>query len=125
MLKATKADNITLCLWTLIKDAIDEGTLKALDIIQGGPEASQEKSLSERTSSGKGPINPKLEKYRDTTDELTLEKEAHLGEGADKYHSEDWPPNAPSVLPMTFIVGDDIQRNMQLQNWSLRLSCRS
>ena len=95
----------------LITDAIDEGTMKALDITQGGLEESQEKGLSERTSSVKGLLNPKLEKYRDTTDELTLEKEAHLGEGAAKYHGEDWPPNAPSPPPMTSVVADYIQRD--------------
>ena len=39
-------------------------------------EESQEKGLPERTSSEKGPLNPKLEKYRDSADELIIEKEA-------------------------------------------------
>ena len=114
MLKATKADNITLCLCTLIKDANDEGTLKASNIIQGELEEYQEKGLSERTSSEKCPLNPKLERYKDSADELTIEKKAHPKEGAAKYHGEDWP-NVPSAPPMTSIIGDDIKSDMQLQ----------
>ena len=40
-LKTNKEDNITL--WTLIKDAINEGTLKASNIIQGELEEYQVK----------------------------------------------------------------------------------
>ena len=112
--RATKADNTTLCLWTLIKDVIDEENSQASDSTQGELEESQEGSLPERTFSEKGPLNPKLERYRDTTDELTLEEKAHSDEGAAKYYGEDWPPSAPSAPPMVFTVQDDTQMDMQL-----------
>ena len=68
--------------------------------LQGELEESQEGSLPEGTSLEMGPLNPKLERYRDSIDELTLEKKGHLEEGAAKYYVEDWPSNVPSTLPM-------------------------
>ena len=88
----------------LIKDATDEEISQAPDITQGELEESQEGSLPERTSSEKSLLNPNLERYRDTTDELTLEEEAHSDEGAAKYYGEDWPPSAPSALPVASTV---------------------
>lgn len=46
---------------------------------------------------------------------MTIEKKAHPKKGGAKYHGEEWPPNVPSAPPMTSIVGDDSQRDMQLQ----------
>ena len=66
----------------IIKDATDEEISQAPDITQGELEESQERSLPERTSSDKSLLNPNLERYRDTTEELTLEEEAHSDEGA-------------------------------------------
>jgi hypothetical protein len=40
------------------------------DSAQGELEESQEDPLPERTFSEKGPLNPKLEGYRDSNDEL-------------------------------------------------------
>lgn len=110
MLRATKAD-ITLSLWMLIKDIIDEENSKASDSTQGELVESQEGSLPERTFSEKGPLDPKLE--RDTTDELTLEEKSHSDEGAGKY-GEDWPPSVSSALPMVCTVQDDTQMDTQL-----------
>lgn len=61
-LRTTQADNITLCLWVLMKDAIDEETLQASDSAQGGLEESQEERLPERAFSEKGPLHSKLER---------------------------------------------------------------
>ena len=76
-LRNTQADNFTLCLWVLVKDAIDEEISQASDSTQTELEESQEERLSERTFSERGPLNPKLERYRDSDDELTLDKEGH------------------------------------------------
>ena len=59
------------------------------DSAQGELEESQEDPLPERTFSEKGPLNPKLERYRDSDDELTLDKEDHSERGAAKYFDED------------------------------------
>ena len=114
MLKAAKADNITLCLWTLIKDIIDEGGLEKLDIIQE-LEESQEESLPERTSAKEDPPHSKLQKRRDRADELIIEKVAHPKKRTAESHGEGWAPTVPSAPPMTLMEGDEIQRDMQLQ----------
>ena len=75
-LKAAKADNITLCLWTLIKDIIDEGGLEELDIIQE-IEESQEESLPDWTPAKEAPPHPKAHKRRDSADEPIVKKTAH------------------------------------------------
>ena len=76
-LRNTQADNFTLCLWELVKDATGEETSQASDSTQVEFEESQEERLPERTFSEEGPLNPKLERYRDSDDELTLDKEDH------------------------------------------------
>lgn len=111
-LRNTQADNFTLCLWALVKDDIDEETLQASDSTQAELEESQEECLPERTFSEKGPLNPKLERYRDTDDEVTLDKEDHSERGAAKYFDEDWPPCKPP--PMASTIGDATQMGMQL-----------
>ena len=97
-----------------MKDAIDEETLQASDSAQGGLEESQEDPLPERTFSERGPLNPKLERYRDSDDELTLDKEDHSERGVSKYYDEDWPPCEPSAPPMASTAGDAAQMDMQL-----------
>ena len=94
-LKITQADNFTLCLWALVKDAIEKVISQGSDSTQAELEESQEEHLSERTFSERGPLNPKLERYRDSDDELTLDKEDHSERGAAKYFDEDWPPCEP------------------------------
>jgi hypothetical protein len=64
-LKNTQADNFTLCLWVLIKDAIEKEISQMSDSTKTELEESQEECLSERTFSERGPLNPKLERYRD------------------------------------------------------------
>ena len=76
-------------------------------------EESQEERLSERTFSEKGPLYTKLERYRDSDDELTLDKEDHSEKGAAKYE-KDWPPCQPSGPPMASTIGDATQMDMQL-----------
>ena len=112
-LRNTQADNFIFCLWVLIKDAIDEATSQVSDSAQEELEESQEERLSERTFSEKGPLNPKLERYRDSDDELTLDKEDHSEKGAAKYE-KDWPPCQPSGPPMASTIGDATQMDMQL-----------
>lgn len=73
----------------LVKDAMEKEILKGSDSTQAELEDSQEESLSERTFSERGPLNPKLERYRDSDDELTLDKEDHSERGAAKYFDED------------------------------------
>jgi hypothetical protein len=119
VLKTTQANSITLCLWELIKDAIDnekdKETSKALANAKRELEKLQEEHLSERDSSEKGSLNPKSEKYRDTGDALDPEEEADLEKGAAKYYDEDWPPYTPSAPPVAFTAGDAAQMDMQVQ----------
>ena len=61
----------------LVKEAIDEETSQASDSAQEELEESQEECLPERTFSEEGPLNPKLDRYRESDDELTLDKEDH------------------------------------------------
>jgi hypothetical protein len=103
-LRNTQADNFTLCLWELVKDAIGEETSQASDSTQVEFEESQEECLPERTFSEEGPLNPKLERYRDSDDELTLDKEDHSEKGATKQFGEDWPPCEPLAPPMASTI---------------------
>jgi hypothetical protein len=50
-------------------------------------DVSQEELLSE-----KGPLNSNFDRYRDSDDELILDKADHSERGAAKYSEEDWPP---------------------------------
>ena len=74
-LKITQADNFTLDLWVLVKDAIEKVISQGLDSTQAELDESQEESLSERVFSEKGPLNSKFDRYRDSDDELILDKE--------------------------------------------------
>ena len=65
-------------------DAIDEE--QALVNAQGELGELQEECLSEKSFPEKGSLDPKLEKYRDTNDELASEEEAHLEKEAAKYY---------------------------------------
>jgi hypothetical protein len=47
----------------LVKDAMEKEILKGSDSTQAELEDSQEESLSERTFSERGPLNPKSERY--------------------------------------------------------------
>ena len=113
-LKNTQADNFTLCLWALVKDAIEKEISQGSNSTQAELEASQEEHLSERTFSERGPLKPKLERYRDSDDELTLDKEDHSERGAANYFDEDWPPHKPPAPPMASTIGDATQMGMQL-----------
>ena len=62
------------------------------DSTQAELNESQEECLSERVFSEKGPLNSKFDRYRDSDDELILDKEDHSERGAAKYSEEDWPP---------------------------------
>ena len=84
------------------------------DSTQAELEESQEERLPERTFSEEGPLNPKLERYRDSDDELTLDKEDHSERGAAKYFDEDWPPHKPPAPPMASTIGDATQMDRQL-----------
>ena len=98
----------------LVKEAIDEETSQASDSAQGELEEFQEESLTERAFSEKGPLNPKLERYRDSDDELTLDKEDHSERGAAKYFDEDWPPCKSPTPPIASTMGDATHRDTQL-----------
>ena len=74
-LKITQADNFTLCLWVLVKDAIERVISQGSDSTQAELDESQEEHLSERVFSEKGPLNSKFDRYRDSDDELILDKE--------------------------------------------------
>jgi hypothetical protein len=80
-LKITQADNFTLCLWALVKDAIEKVILQGSDSTQAELDESQEERLSERAFSEKGPLNSKFDRYRDSDDELLLDKEDHSERG--------------------------------------------
>jgi hypothetical protein len=62
---------------------------QASDSAPGELEESKEECLPERVFSEKGPLKPKLERYRDPNDEIILDKEAHSEKGAAKYYDED------------------------------------
>ena len=67
--------NFHLCLWVLIKDAIEKVISQGLDSTQAELDESQEECLSERVFSEKGPLNSKFDRYRDSDDNLILDKE--------------------------------------------------
>ena len=108
-LKNTQADNFTLCLWALVKDAIEKVISQGLDSTQAELDESQEERLSE-----KGPLNSKFDRYRDSDDELILDKEDHSERGAAKYSEEDWSPCKSPTPPIASTVGDATHRDMQL-----------
>jgi hypothetical protein len=82
------------------------------DSTQTELEESQEECLSERTFPERGPLNPKLERYRDSDDELTLDKEDHSERGATNYFDKNWP-HKPLAPPMASTI-DATQMGMQL-----------
>ena len=77
-MKITQADNFTLCLWALLKDTIEKVISQGLDSTQAELDESQEECLSERVFSEKGPFNSKFDRYRDSDDELILDKKRSL-----------------------------------------------
>jgi hypothetical protein len=107
-LKITQADNFTLCLWVLIKDAIEKVISQGLDITQVELNESQEERLSERVFSEKGPLNSKFDRYRDSDDEQILDTERE----AAKYFEEDWPPCQSPTPPIDSTMGDATHRDM-------------
>jgi hypothetical protein len=113
-LKNTQADNFTLCLWALVKDAIEKEISKGSDSTQAELEESQEEHLSERTFSKSSPLNPKLERYRDSDDELTSDKEGHSERGTAKYFDEDWPPAKSPAPSMASTLGYATHMDTQL-----------
>ena len=96
------------------KVAIEKEISQGSDSTQAELEESQEEHLSERTFSERGPLNPKLERYRDSDDELTLDKEDHSERGAAKYFEEDWPPCKSPSPPIASTVGNATHRDTQL-----------
>ena len=108
-LRNTQADNFTLCLWALIKDAIEKVISKGSHSTQAELDESQEERLSE-----KGPLNSKFDRYRDSDDELILDKADHSERGAAKYSEEDWPPCKSPTPPIASTMGDATHRDTQL-----------
>ena len=93
--------------------------------MQGVLEEYQEKELPERTALEKGPFHPKLKIYRDSADELTVEKKAHPKKRATEYHGVDWPPNV-LLFRLCPLLWEMISSGIcNYKDWSLRLSCRS
>jgi hypothetical protein len=98
----------------LVKDDIKKAITQGSDSTQAELEESQEECLSERAFSERVPLNPKLERYRDSDDELTLDKEDHSERGVAKYFDEYWPPCKSPAPPMASTIGDATQMDMQL-----------
>ena len=73
-----------------------------------------EERLSERVFSEKGPLNSKFDRYRDSDDELILDKEDHSERGAAKYFNEDWPSCKSPATPIASTMGHATQRDTQL-----------
>ena len=84
------------------------------DSTQAELDESQEERLSERVFSEKGPLNSKFDRYRDSDDELILDKEDHSERGAAKYFEEDWPSCKYPTPPIASTMGDSIHRDTQL-----------
>jgi hypothetical protein len=98
-LRNTQADNFTLCLCALIKDAIDEKTSQASDSAQGELEESQEECLSERTFSEKCPLNPKLERYKEGWRDGSVVKSTNCSsEGPEFKSQQPHGGSQPSVM---------------------------
>ena len=89
-LKITQADNFTLGLWALVKDAIEDVISRVSDCTQAELVESQEEHLSERAFSEKGPLNSKFDKCGNSDDELISSKD-HSDRGAAHYFDENWP----------------------------------
>ena len=96
------------------KDALEKAISQVSDSTQTELEESQEECLPERTFSERGPLNPKLERYRDSDDKLTSDKEDLSERGAAKYFDEDWPPPKSPAPSMASAIGDATQMDMQL-----------
>ena len=58
------------------------------------------------------PYRARETEFGDIDNELEPEKGADLKEEADNY--EDWPPWAPSILPVAFTAGDATQMEIQV-----------
>jgi hypothetical protein len=108
-LKITQADNFTLCLWVIVKDTIEKVISQGLDGTQAELDEYQEERLSE-----KGPLNSKFDRYRNSDDELILNKTDHSERGATKYSEEYWPPCKSPSPPIASTVGNATHRDKQL-----------
>ena len=108
-LKITQADNFTFCLWELRKDAIKNMISQGLDDTQAALDESQEERLLE-----KGPLHFKFDRYRDSDDEIILDKADHSERGAAKYSEEDWPPCKSPAPSIASTMGDATHWDTQL-----------
>jgi hypothetical protein len=93
----------------LVKDAIEKVISQGLGGTQAELDESQEERLSE-----KGPLNSKFDRYRDSDDELILDKADHSERRASKYSEEDWLPCKSPAPPIASTVGDATHRDTQL-----------
>ena len=84
------------------------------DSTQAELDESQEEHPSERVFSEKGPLNSKFDRYRDSDDELILDKEDHSERGAAKYFEEDWPPCKSPAPSIASTMGDATHTDTQL-----------
>jgi hypothetical protein len=74
-LKITQADNFTLGLWALVKDAFEKVISQGSDCTQAELVESQEECLPERPFSEKGHLNSKFDRCGNSDDELILDKD--------------------------------------------------
>jgi hypothetical protein len=112
-LKITQADNFTLGLRVLIKDAIKKVISQGSDCTQAELVDSQEECLSERAFSEKGPLNSKFDRCRNSDDELILDKD-HSDRGAANYFDENSPSCESPAPPMVPTSGDATHRDTKL-----------
>jgi hypothetical protein len=110
-LKITQADNFTLGLWVLVKDAIEKVISQGSDCTQEELVESQEECLSERAFSEKGLLNSKFDRCGNSDDELILDKD-YSERGAANYFDENWPSCESPAPPMVSTLGDATQRDM-------------
>jgi hypothetical protein len=93
----------------LVKDAIEKVILQGLDGTQAALDESQEERLLE-----KGPLHFKFDRYRDSDDEIILDKADHSERGAAKYSEEDWPPCKSPAPSIASTMGDATHWDTQL-----------
>uniref|UniRef100_UPI00402B82DD LOW QUALITY PROTEIN: endogenous retrovirus group K member 10 Gag polyprotein-like n=1 Tax=Arvicanthis niloticus TaxID=61156 RepID=UPI00402B82DD len=136
VLRTTRADSNTLCLWKLVKDAIDnkidKETSQALATAQAQLEEFQELP-SKSPCTKRGTLNPKSGKCRpstpspaqikeigDSDNKSELEEGADLKKGGSKYHKE-WPLYAPSAPPMVLDAAEAAQMDMKVHKLEMEI----
>lgn len=105
-LRDAQADDLTLYLWELVKDAIEKDFVRILDSTQMEFGESPMRHPPERRFSEEGTLGPYLKECRDHEDELVLDGEVQTEKGATRCLTVgEHPPHESPPAPLRATCG--------------------